>query len=170
MDFSKFKTSTWLLVGGAVGMLIFGLFFDWAKVDFGFGSVSSGNAFDWARGWISWILVVGAGVVAVLVATGTLKRDQAPWSLILLGATGLATLLMLLLVLTGPDKSGVDLDRAIGLWLSFLATIVALVGAVMNFTESGGNLADLKDPNKLKGAFGKDGGSTPPPPPPPPSA
>lgn len=49
MDFSKFKTSDWLKVGGAAGFLIFG-FFDWVTVDgpAGFGSLGSagGNVFD----------------------------------------------------------------------------------------------------------------------------
>ncbi|MDA3012575.1 MAG: hypothetical protein O2801_08555, partial [Actinomycetota bacterium] len=71
--------------------------------------------------------------------------------------------------ITGPDKEGVDLDRAFGLWLSFLATIAVFAGSVMNLTESGGNLKDLTDVNKLKDSFGssgESGGSTPPPPPP----
>ena len=32
MDFSKFKTSDWLKIGGGIGFLIFGTFLDWAKV------------------------------------------------------------------------------------------------------------------------------------------
>jgi hypothetical protein len=74
---------------------------------------------------------------------------------------------MVLLMITGPDKEGVDLDRALGLWLSFLATIAVFAGSVMNLTESGGNLKDLTDVNKLKDSFGSggSGGSTPPPPP-----
>ena len=48
--------------------------------------------------------------------------------------------------------------------------IVAAVGGVLGFQASGGDLKDLTDMNKLKGAF--DGGSNasddmPPPPPPP---
>ena len=72
-------------------------------------------------------------------------------------ASGLATILMALLVITGPDESGVDLDRGIGLWLSAISTVVVLVGSIMNYTESGGSLSDLKDPDKLKGAFGVGG-------------
>ncbi|MFM7872890.1 MAG: hypothetical protein ACKPBG_14600, partial [Actinomycetota bacterium] len=69
MDFSKLKTTDWLKVGGAIGMLIFG-FFDWAKWDFsgleedffGLDSVSVGSVFDFEiRGLISWILVIGIG-------------------------------------------------------------------------------------------------------------
>jgi hypothetical protein len=39
--------------------------------------------------------------------------------------------------------------------LSTLAVLVAAAGAVMGYTESGGNINDLKDINKLKGGFGQ---------------
>lgn len=171
MDLSKFKTSDWLMVGGGLGFLIFGTFFDWAKLSFGGFSVSDGNAFDFfLRGTIPWILFVGTGVVAFLLASGVMKRGTQPWPLILLLATGIGLILNLIIVITGPTKDGVDFDRAIGLWLSFLSAVVATAGAVMGFLESGGNLADLKDPNKLKASFRTEGaaaGETPPPPPPP---
>ena len=66
---------------------------------------------------------------------------------------------------------GVDISRGIGLYLALLAAIAVFVGCVMAFRESGGDLNDLKDFNKLKSAFGSGGsnsaGSPPPPPPPP---
>ena len=92
-------------------------------------------------------------------------RSNLP--LIQTALSAIATVLMLLLIITGPDKEGVDFDRALGLWLSFLATIAVFAGSIMNLTESGGNLKDLADVNKLKDSFGASGsgGSTPPPPP-----
>ena len=157
MDVSKFKPATWLMVGGGLGMVIFGLFFDWAKLEVaGFDAGSGGNAFDWSRGWLSWILVVGVGVIAVLVATGKLAAVKLPWNIIMVLATGLATLLMLLLMITGPDKSGVDFGRALGLWLAFISTIASFVGALMNFTGGGGDLKDLTDFKKIKGSFEQD--------------
>lgn len=180
MDFSKFKTSDWLMIGGGLGMLIFGLFIDWASIDVGGISASGNNAFDYFfTGGIAWILVVGAGVVAFLMAGGFLKRDTAnlPWPLVLLLATGLGAVLMLLRLLIGGGSEGsggfeVDLDRSTGMYLSFIAVAVAVVGGVLNFKESGGDLNDLKDINKLKsqltGAGDAPAGSTPPPPPPPP--
>lgn len=153
MDISKFKPATWLMVAGGLGMLIFGLFFDWAKLDFMGVSATDGNAFDWARGWLSWILVIGTAVIAVLSTTGKLASVKLPWNIVMVLASGLATLLMLLLIITGPDKSGVDLGRAIGLWLSFIATIAAFAGALMNFTGGGGDLKDLTDFKKIKGSF-----------------
>jgi len=153
MDVSKFKPATWLMVIGGLGMLIFGLFFDWAKLDFMGVSATDGNAFDWARGWLSWILVIGTAVIAVLSTTGKLAAVKLPWNIVMVLASGLATLLMLLLMITGPDKSGVDLGRAIGLWLAFISTIATFVGSLMNFTGAGGDLKDLTDFKKIKGSF-----------------
>ena len=167
MDVKSFKVSTWLMTIGALVMLISGLFIDWAKIEmFGF-SETAGNAFDWVRGWISWILVIAVGAAALATAAGkSVGRSNLP--LIQTALSAIATVLMLLLVITGPDKEGVDFDRAFGLWLSFLATIAVFAGSIMNLTESGGNLKDLTDVNKLKDSFGSSGsgGSTPPPPPP----
>ena len=163
MDFSKFKPSTWLMTVGALVMIISGLFLDWAKIDMFGESFSDGNAFDWARGWISWILVIAVGGTALATAKGkSVGRSNLP--LIQTALAAIATLLMLLMIITGPDKEGFDFGRGLGLWISFLATVAVCAGAIMNLTESGGNVKDLADINKLKDSFGS-GGSTPPPPP-----
>ena len=155
MDFSKFKVSDWLKVGGAAGMLIFG-FFDWAKFEI-MGLSSSGNSvFDYPiRGLISWVLVIGVGVVTLLAAQGK-KIGNVQWPIVSVLATSVATILMLLLIALGPDDAGIDLRPAFGLWLSFFSTIVALAGSVMAFLEGGGNLKDLTDVEKLKRGFGKN--------------
>ncbi|MGA0877634.1 MAG: hypothetical protein ACO3SP_00800 [Ilumatobacteraceae bacterium] len=154
MDFSKLKTTDWLKIGGAAGMLIFG-FFDWAKIEFMGVSSTGNNVFDYPlRGMISWILVVGIGVVTLLGVQGK-QVGKVQWPMVSVLATGVATILMLLLVLLGPDDSGVDLKPAIGLWLAFISTIVAFVGSLMAFTSGGGNLKDLTNVNKLKDGFGK---------------
>lgn len=155
MDFSKLKTADWLKVGGAAGMLIFG-FFDWAKFDFMGISTSGNNVFNYpVRGLISWILVIGVGVVTILGAQGK-KVGNFQWPVVSVLATAVAAVLMLLLVILGPDDSGVDFKPAFGLWLSFISTIVALAGSVMSFQSDGGNLKDLTDVEKLKKGFGKN--------------
>lgn len=161
MNVSQFKLSTWLMTGGAAGMVIFGLFVDWSTVE-GLGiSISGGNAFDWTRGTLSWIFVVAVGVIAAGTATGAMKKIRAPWTLIMVLASLAATALMTLLVLTGPDQSGVDLGRGAGLWLSYVSTVVVLGGSVMEYTTTGGHLADLTDIDKLKESFRQDGESNP---------
>ena len=169
----KLKPGDWLLVAGGAAMLIFGLALDWAKV----GSVSGNNAFDYFfTGGIAWLLVVAAGVIAVLLAVEAITAGTTPWTLILLIATGVATLLMLIRLIIGAgDEAGIELDRGAGMYVAFIAAAIALGGAVMNFTTTGGRFSDLTDMDKMRDAFkagpgGPTGQGTPPPPPPPPPA
>jgi hypothetical protein len=164
VDLSKFKVSDWLIVGGAVGFLIFGTFLKWFRLE-GFGT--GGNAFDFfLTGTVPWLLVIATGVLAFLVAAGVIKASQAPWPIIFVAATGLGTLLLFIRFLVPtigedvPDE--LDVSRAAGIWLTLISAIVALAGSVMKFTESGGQLSNLRD------AFDRPGrsGGTPPPPPP----
>ena len=181
MDFSKFKTSDWLKTGGAVAFLIFGLF-PWTKVSaFGF-SESGDNVFDFFfTGIIPWLLIIGTGVVSVLLLMGKIPKSSLPWPVIMLAATGLAALLLLLRLVVNPyevggfdlDGSGVDVGRAFGMYLSVLSGLAVFAGAFLGFKESGGDINDLTDVNKLKSQFNVGGGapgSTPPPPPPPASS
>jgi hypothetical protein len=71
----------------------------------------------------------------------------------MLGGAAAATLMMGLLVLTGPDEAGVDLGRGAGLWLSAVSTLFTLAGALSAFVASGGKVSDLTDTTKLTGAF-----------------
>ena len=171
---SSFRVSDWLIVAGGVVMLILGQFLDWATLEW----LGGGNGpFDYFfTGGLAWLLTVAAGVIAFLLAANVIKRETAPWPLILLAATGVATLLMLIrLILGGGAVVGIDLDRGPGMYVAFIAAAVALAGSVMKFTETGGNLRDLTDPDRLRGAFDRPdrrppeppGGAAPPPPPPP---
>jgi len=182
VDLSKFKTSDWLKVGAGIAMLIFG-FVEWVTIEVaGFGDVAGGgNAFDFFfTGTIPWLLVVGTAVVTVLLVLGTIKRGGVPWDLVLLAATALAALLMLIRIVFNPIDDGgfdgIEAGRGLGMWVCFLASLAALAGAFMAFRESGGDINDLKDVNKLKTSFGGARGATstgttssgtvPPPPPP----
>jgi hypothetical protein len=181
MDFSKFKTSDWLKVGGAAGFFVFG-FFNWISIDFesdlgSFGDSGGGNVFDFFfTGIVPWILIIGTGVITVLLVMGTLKQNL-PWPLIMLGATGLAAVLLLIRFIFNPIDGkdeleafgGVDVGRGFGLILSVISGLAAFAGAFLGFRESGGDLNDLKDVNKIKSQFSTGGpsmGSVPPPPPP----
>jgi hypothetical protein len=166
VDFSKFKVHDWLMVGGGAAMLILGMALDWSS----FGGVSGDGPFDYfLTGGIAWLLVVAVGVLAFLHAGGKLPATQ-PWALIFLAATGLAAILMILRILLGGRDigGGFEVDRGTGMYAAVVWTGIALAGAVMNFTASGGNFNDLKDMDKLKSSFGgKSNGEMPPPPAPP---
>jgi len=173
MDINNFKTSDWLKVGGALGVLVFGLT-SWASA----AGVSGGNAFDFTlTGAIPWLLIVASGVVAALLAGGVIKKGTTPWDVILLATFGIGALLILIRLVIGPkiEVAGetFELNRGFGLWLSTIAAIVAAVGAVLAFKEAGGTMADLTDRNRLRSQFnrpGDDGGPGEMPPPPPPGS
>jgi hypothetical protein len=152
MDFSKFKTPDWLVIGGGLAVLIGG-FLDWFTVDGFDGSV---NAFDYTlTGLIPWILIVGAGVITFLLAGGVMKAGGVPWTLVILGATALGALLIIIRLLIGADDvpDELDVSRGIGLWLSALGAIAAAAGAFLGFQAAGGNVRDLTDMDKMKSAF-----------------
>ena len=166
MDFSKFKVSDWLKVGGGLGFLIFG-FFTWVKFEFGGFNFGSVNAFEFFfTGTLPWLLIVAVGVISFLTAAGTLKVSSSSLPMIMLIASALGTLLVLIRLVFNPLDGASDegISRGIGLYLSTVAAIASVAGSFIAFTESGGNLKDLTDIDKLKGSFGS-GGATPPPPP-----
>jgi hypothetical protein len=171
MDISNFKTSDWLIIGGGLGTFVFG-FFSWVTVSgFGFSS-AGGNAFDFFwTGTIPWILVIASAVITVLLSLEVLKAEQAPWPLIILGATSLAALLLIIRVIFNPiegrgfiEAAGGSVGRGAGMYLSALAGIVAAAGGYIAFTESGGNLGELGKSLQSKTA-GASSESAPPPPP-----
>jgi hypothetical protein len=173
VDLSKFKSGDWLIIAGGAVMLIFGLALKWAKLDFNGRTISGNNPFDYFfTGGVAWLLVVAAGVIAVLLAVGSITAGSTPWSVILLLGTGLATLLMLIRLLMG---AGDGLDRGAGMYVAFIAAAIALAGAVMNFATAGGKLSDLTDMDRMRDAFkggpgtGSSTGQGSPPPPPPPA-
>jgi hypothetical protein len=163
LDLSKFRPGDWLLLAGAAVMLIFGLALDWSTD----GGLSGDNAFNYFfTGGLSWLLVVGAGIVAVLLALDAIKPGTTPWPVLLVLGTGLATILMFIRLLLGGRN---DFGRGPGMWVAFLAAAAAFAGAFLNFTQSGGTISDLTDVDRLRGSFkGSGGRSAPPPPPPPP--
>jgi hypothetical protein len=175
MDFSKFKTPDWLMIGGGAAMLILGFGLDWTSVDTGFGSASGDGPFDYfITGGLAWILIVAVGGLAVAHGLGKLPESQ-PWPIIFLGMSALGTLLMLLCLLLGARFDFAD--RGMGMYGALIWAIITAVGAYLNFTSKGGNIKELGDMDKLKASFSKSD-ATPPPPvdpstddsPPPPAA
>ena len=69
--------------------------------------VQRSNAFDFFfTGTLPWILIVGSGVVTLLLAGGASGTSAAPWPIVLLGATGLGTLLVFLRVVSRAGDPG----------------------------------------------------------------
>ena len=159
MDLSKFKTTDWLKVGGAVAALV-GYFLDWTNLpgsefyDFNL----SGSDFFF-RGTVPFILTVATGVITFLLAAGMMKPGKLPWGVVFVLATGLSTVLVLLYIISPSYAGASGLGRGIGAWLTLIGCGVATAGSVMAFTAAGGNLKDLTDVNKMKAQFGRLAGS-----------
>ena len=82
--------------------------------------------------------------------------------MLMLLANAVAAVLILIRIIFNPldgkdalEALGVDVGRGIGMILSTVAVLAATAGAFIGYTESGGNINDLKDINKLKGGFGQ---------------
>ena len=174
MNFSDFKGSDWLVIGGGGGVAVFGLF-NWTTVSVLGFSDSGGNAFDFFfTGTIPWLLFVASAIIAFLLASETMDKRGLPWPLILLAATALAALLLLFRFIFNPiegkdiiEAAGGNVGRGFGMIVSVVSGLVAAAGAFLNFQASGGELSDLTDINKIKESFGGSSADTIPPPPPP---
>jgi hypothetical protein len=180
MDLSKFKTSDWMKVGGALAFFIFG-FFDWVTVDApgGIASISVGNVFDFTfTGLLPWLLIMLTGVISALLVLDIMKPGKLPWPLIFLAASAFAAFLLLIRLIFNPvensdlyEAAGASVGRSFGMIVCVIAGLVVFAGAFLGFKESGGDFNDLKDIEKLKSQFGVSSsaaaaGDTPPPPPP----
>ena len=171
VDLAKMKPSDWMKAGGGLVFFIGYLMKWWGYTYRGLGTVGLNGSHYFFTGTVPMLLLLAVAVVTVLrTAVGT-KLPSLPWPLVILGATALSGLLVIIRFFS--DGANGVLDRKIGLFLALIGAIAALVGAVLGFKESGGDLSDLKDINKIKKEFGLGGdagASTPPPPPPPPGS
>ncbi|MEN9646189.1 MAG: hypothetical protein RL238_2858 [Actinomycetota bacterium] len=116
-----------------------------------------------------WALLLLAGAVLVALPAFGVKAPKLP-EVAFLVVAGLATLFTLLKLLVGESD---PISASFGIFLAVIAAGGAAFGAFLMFKESGGDLNDLKDVNKLKSQFGvagNAGGAAAPPPPPPPPA
>jgi len=150
VDFSKLKTSDWLIGGGAIVFLV-AMFLPWykaeAKASFGVGGGSvDHNGFSYfLQGTLPLLLLIALAVVLYLKMfqpNVKLPETAGPvsWAQAYLIASGLAAFLVLTRLLI-TDKFGtggfvdeaVDFKRGIGLFLAFLGALAAVGGAFMKY-------------------------------------
>lgn len=138
----KLKPTEYAVVAGGALMLVFGLlkWFSWdVKNDEVVASSDQSNAFDYLfTGVVPWLLVVGAALATVLLATGALNPGKVPWPLVILAATLLSLILVVIRLIVGPDVASgegfdVDSSRGIGIWFSALGALIATVGAFLTY-------------------------------------
>jgi hypothetical protein len=173
LDVSRFRVGDWLLtVAGAV-MLVLALAVHWTTVhaegrDYG----GARNAFDYPlTGGLAWLLTVAAGVMAFLLAARLVGPGRTPWTRITVGATALATLLMLVRLAIGggaDQRIGnqvVSLGRGPGMVIALIASAAALVGAMLNLRAEGDSIGAMW--SSLTRRLASDDDSREPLPPPP---
>ena len=86
LDFSKFKVHDWLIIGGAIGMLIFGLHgLDEVSASRRDPQRSHRQRFDFFfTGAIPWLLIIVSAVITVLLVLGRPDPNQLPWPLLIM--------------------------------------------------------------------------------------
>ncbi len=142
MDLKKLTTNDWIIGGSGIALLLFS-FFSWFSVG-GYGAVNGWHFFVTGIIPIFLVLACVAYVVLTRLVDGVnLPELPIPWALAVLGAAGLATLLIVIRLIIGYSVGGgsvggfkvssVKLDRSFGLLLSLLASIGVTVGAVLNY-------------------------------------
>jgi hypothetical protein len=174
MDLSKISKGGQIFAGAGLVYFI-ASFLNWFSFDVpGFPeagiAATSVDASGWDVGFLwcgLWALALLAGAVMLVLPAFGVSVPKLP-AVGYLAAAGLGALFTLLKLLIGESDPW---ERSIGLYLAVIAVGAAVFGAFLMFQESGGQLSDLTNPDKLKASFG--GGSSPaapgmtPPPPPP---
>jgi hypothetical protein len=189
MDADRLSTGEKIAGASAVLLFIF-MFFDWFTVNIsgGEGLVSfsaGGSAWD-VFSWIDLFLLL---TVIVAVAVAVIRLSDAivepPFSInaavAILG--GLSILFIVYRIIDPPIDTGgvpgVDVGRAIGVYLGLIASAGVAYGGYRAMQEEGSSFGDLGD--QLSSGRGPAAGgsghqpppsssATPPPPPPPPSS
>lgn len=172
MDFSKLKTSDWVI--GASGLvLLIASFLDWFTVsvegnEFVGGGSASGNGWDVGFFWAGIPVLLGLAMIAVVAIRAFSPETKLPdlpigWGQALFIAGAVAAVIVLLKLLIGEDVDGaeafgLEVKRAFGLFLATLAAIGLAAGGFLKWQEekSGAGLD--------AGPFAGGPGAPPPPP------
>lgn len=169
MDFSKLKTSDWVIAGSGLVLLI-ASFLDWFTVEiegneFFSGASAGGNGWDVGFFWAGIPVLLGLAMIAVVAIKAFSPETKLPdlpigWGQALFIAGAVAAAIVLLKLLIGEDADGAEafgfeVKRAFGLFLATLAAIGLAVGGFLKWQEekSGADSYPMAGPG------------TPPPPP-----
>jgi len=144
-DAKKLSRLDWAIVGGA-GVAFLAAFLPW----WGYSGplhIYGASVMGWSAGFTAWlgsILLSAAGVYLLLKrAEVSLPSLPVGPAVIVAGASALGLVLVILRWLTLPRVRGGlagSVGPRFGIWLAMLAGIVELVGAVLEFRESGESL------------------------------
>jgi hypothetical protein len=173
MDFTKLKTSDWVIAASGLVLLI-ASFLDWFTVEiegneFFSGASAGGNGWDVGFFWAGIPVLLGLAMIAVVAIRAFSPETRLPdlpigWGQALFIAGVVAAVIVVLKLLIGedvdgPEALGIEVKRAFGLFLATLAAIGLAVGGFLKWQEekAGVGLTPSGGPSPAPGA--------PPPPP-----
>jgi len=175
VDLSKISNGGQIFAAASIVFFV-STFLEWYGAEVQGVDIPGATANAWDAGFLwgsLWGLLLIAGAVLLVLPAFGVKAPKIP-TISFLAVAALATLFALLKLVIGEDdityfgSPTIEVNASFGLYLSIIAAAAATFGGFLMFKESGGDLSDLKDMNKIKGQFsGSAGGGTPPPPPPP---
>jgi hypothetical protein len=174
MDFTKLKTSDWVIAGSGLVLLI-ASFLDWftAEIEgneFFSGASAGGNGWDVGFFWAGIPVIIGLAMIAVVAIRAFSPDTKLPdlpigWGQTLFIAGVVAAVIVVLKLLIGedvdaPEGLGVDVEvsRSIGLYLATLASIGLAVGGFLKWQDDKAGAGSLPGGSPAPGS--------PPPPPP----
>ena len=128
-----------MIIAAAV-MATFGLILDWAENPARRDRGTDGNhPFKYPLGAVAWVVIIVVGGFAVLLVLDVLKREQAPWPVILLAGAAIGAVAMVIQLIIGAGTETIkgvgefDLDPYIGMYVALGAAVLSLVGAAVDF-------------------------------------
>lgn len=185
MDVDRLNTGEKIAGISAILLFIF-MFFDWFTVEVSGGeglfSVSEGGSAWDALDVIPIILmvaIIAAVALAVIRLTDAVFEPPVSMAAIVAILGAISVLLILYRIIDPPldtDIPGVEIGRALGIYLGLLAAAGITYGGYRAMQEEGTSFGDLGDQFSNRGGPGAGGhtqqppSSTTPPPPPPPQS
>ena len=137
MDLEALTTGDKVLVGSGIVYLIT-MFLPWYGIS-GFGALNRSGWSYFFTGVIPLLLIMAAAAIVLITRFAdnvTLPDLPLPLSQVLLIGAGVAAVLVLLRLLFGDDTGlGTDLDRKFGLFLALLAAAGVCAGAFLKMQE-----------------------------------
>jgi hypothetical protein len=146
MDMSKLSRGEQVIGVSGIVLLIFS-FFNWYKIDTGGLDVpgSGANGWDFTLGWLA--VVLGIVMVAQILASkfGNMNMPNlggVSWGQVHLGLGAIALVFLIIRLIDVPSAfGGADVNRAFGLFVSFVGAAGLAAGGYLKFQEekSGGS-------------------------------
>jgi hypothetical protein len=127
-----------IMIIAAAVMATFGLVLDWAENP-AFDDRTGNHPFKYPLGSVAWVVIIVVGGIAGLLVLNVLKREQAPWAVILLAGAAIGAAAMVIQVIIGAGTENIenvgefDLDPYLGMYVALGAALLSLVGAGLDF-------------------------------------